>query len=73
MELLDTRLDYSQLSHYLSDIEDEISLEIPAQSDRFGYPLDYDTWMTDMSYTENLILQASSIRTYPHTIFILNL
>ena len=52
IELLDTRLDYSQLSHYISDIEDDIRLEIPAQSDRFGYPLNYNSWIADMSNTD---------------------
>lgn len=70
MELLDTRLDYSQLSHYLSDIEDEISLEIPAQSDRFGYPLDYDTWMTDMSYTDYFLhRRVQHMKDYLHVFF----
>lgn len=54
-ELLDTRLQYSQLSPYLTDVENRIRNEIPTQSQRFGYPQNYDSWMADMIHTDDFL------------------
>ncbi len=52
VELMDTHLSYSKISHHLTEVKNDIQQEIPTQSQRFGYPQNYDTWMEDINYTD---------------------
>ena len=51
-ELLNTAFSYSYTSRLFMEIKTILTSEIPYQSERFGNPVDFDSWNTNLANTE---------------------
>ena len=63
-ELIDTKLQYEELSGHIEYIRLQLQPEIPFQSDRFGYPRDISSWSEGMDVVDAFLRErADDIRT----------
>ena len=56
-ELLTTTISYSNTGMLFEEIKEVLAPEIPFQSQRFGYPVDIDTWNTYLGHTQWFLMK----------------
>ena len=56
-ELLDTTFGYARTSRFFEEIKAWLSPEIPYQAERFGKPVDFDDWTTNLGNTQWFLME----------------
>ena len=70
LDLLNTSFNYSVLGPFFDEIREQLEPEVPLQSERFGFPTNFEAWNEDMVRTKWFIMRRADDIIEPLNVFL---